>query len=92
MTEITPEVIEAFTAILRAFLIGWFITSFEPLKNLLDKIKIPKWASMITHKLTGCTKCAAFWTALILSHSLYIAIVAAIAGYLWDKYDTGIKL
>jgi hypothetical protein len=67
-------------------LISWFITRFEPLQNVIDKITFNNFFWNNFKKLFQCHKCSAFWLTLILTQDIVAAAAASYAAYISDTY------
>ena len=75
-------------AMIQGFLLAWLIVNFEPLQNVVSKIKY-KWP----RKALGCFKCLSLWIVLLISLDPFTAIAASLFAFLFDKYiNTGTKL
>lgn len=71
------------TLMIKAFLLGWLITNFQPLKQLIKKL--PQNAfTFYFQMLTGCIKCCSFWVCLILSGNIFLAAGTAFIAYWYD--------
>lgn len=77
--------------IIKAFLLGWFISFFEPLQLALGKIKekIKTKNPLIQYVKDGvsCHKCLAMWSAVALSPNMtgfYCGVAAAVIVYAYD--------
>ena len=79
----------------KLFLIGWFITEFQPLQSLLDIIASKlyflsnnQYYRTIIDSLfvvTGCLKCILFWLTLIVTLSPLHAILLSFIGYTYKQ-------
>jgi len=61
-------------------ILGFFIAEwFSPIQLIKDKLKL----FMIPYigKHFYCVKCCCFWIGLIITHSLYSALLISILGY-----------
>lgn len=72
--------------------LAWFITKFSPLRAFFDlilpeNIKIFALIKKGVLKMVSCPKCCAFWTGLIISHNIWIAIVCSFLMYEYSKSD-----
>lgn len=90
--------------LIQGLLIGWMITHFEPIQTYiggsLEGINIGLFSNkkfiygifgrMI--KVLTCQKCSTFWSTLIISNNLYIAIIGAIIAYHYDKWNGNMKI
>lgn len=92
--------------ILKGFLLSWLILKFEPIQiyvigfleglneGLFKKIPFIYFILGTIFKVPTCGKCLGFWMGLILSGSIWVAIVTSILHYHYDKWDSskGVKL
>lgn len=92
--------------VLKGFLLTWFILNFEPgqtyvigfleglNKGLFQKRPIPYFILGLIIKVPTCSKCCGFWTGLIISSNIWVAIAVSILSLAWDKWQGsgGIKL
>jgi len=92
--------------VLKGFLLTWFILNFEPIQTYvvgflegLNKAfftKKPLLHFILGHiiKVPTCSKCCGFWTGLIISSNIYVAIAVSILSLAWDKWNVngGVKL
>jgi hypothetical protein len=80
--------------ILKAIVTGWFLSTFEPYHIFKDfifkKMKRNKYTAML-HFALGCGKCLTFWTGFILSGNFFVAALAAMLYYTYDKIINSIK-
>lgn len=87
---------------LKSILLAYLLTRLEPIHNWAeDKINNSKSvllsiiAHIISNKLTRCLKCTSFWITLIMTTNIYLAIIAMIIGFVYDKnfsqWETKIK-
>lgn len=75
--------------ILKGFLLGWLLSHFEPLQDLI------KWATrnisdkyyIVWYAKTalGCWKCSSLWLTLFIFEDIYAAAGAAFTAYVIDK-------
>lgn len=78
--------------IIKILLIAFVYTRFEPLhswaaniiKNSKSVLKSLV-ANLLHNNMTTCIKCLAFWVGLIMSHNFYIAAIAMILAFIYDK-------
>jgi len=63
--------------IIKILLLGWFVSSFEPIQWLLNEIK-NIWIKITLIAITGCFKCSSFWIGLILSQDIWTALTASV--------------
>lgn len=72
----------------KLLLIAWFVTHFEPVQELLQKLylinRIEKLVDVIT-----CFKCLSFWLVLIGTWDVFLAIVASLIAHLYDSITEG---
>ena len=87
------DILTSSILILKIIGLAWFITRFEPLQWIFDALRMNfKPNRHIIHLLfdlvnvlTTCGKCAAFWTGLIISHSIWIALLSSFIIFWYDK-------
>jgi len=75
------------TIIIKLYLAGWFITTFEPITKALDDFFSPrqdKLSEWIWDAL-GCQKCITFWLVLIFTFNPLWAIGASMIAELHKK-------
>jgi hypothetical protein len=61
-------------------ILGFFIAEwFQPIQWLKNEMKVYEWPHIGKHLY--CVKCTCFWLGLILTHSLYSALLISIFGY-----------
>lgn len=103
---ITAVILTNILFILKGILLGWFITNFEPIKvyiigtleglNLahLNHYKNEFIYSIVGQMINGftCLKCCSFLMTLILSHNIYLSIVAAILAMYYDRWFSNTKM
>jgi len=81
--------------ILKTCLIAWFIVEFYIISAIVeiltDRIK-NKLIKFIITKPFECMKCAGFWTGLIMTQNIFIAIIASFLMNEWDKKYNYMKL
>lgn len=74
--------------IAKILLISYFVTRFEPvqwvIESLPKKIKDNILFNIFYLAIT-CFKCSSFWIGLIMSHNFYIATIAFIIAFIYDK-------
>lgn len=72
--------------ITKGLLAAWMITQFEPLQNVLTKLrdKSPVYIAWV-FVLFGCIKCTAFWVTLGITQDIWSAILASVIAYTYDK-------
>ena len=92
--------------VLKGFLLTWFILNFEPIqtyvvgfleglnKGFFQKKPLPYFILGNIIKVPTCSKCCGFWTGLIISSNIYVAIAVSILSLAWDKWNVskGVKL
>lgn len=68
---------------LNIYLACWFFTSFEPIQDIIDAFFSTLKEGYFTNilwLLLGCQYCLTLWTALIITHNIWIALgLSAIA-------------
>jgi hypothetical protein len=69
---------------LKVFLIAWFITHFEPIRDRLERLYLIKRLEKVLDIVT-CFKCLSFWSVLIVTWNVYYAIFASLIAYLYDS-------
>jgi hypothetical protein len=69
---------------LTVFLIAWFITHFEPIRDRLERLYLIKRLEKVIDIVT-CFKCLSFWSVLIVTWNVYYAIFASLIAYLYDS-------
>ena len=69
---------------LKVFLITWFITHFEPIRDRLERLYLIKRLEKVLDIVT-CFKCLSFWSVLIVTWNVYYAIFASLIAYLYDS-------
>ena len=61
-------------------IIGFFVAEwFQPIQWLKNEMKVYEWPYIGKHLY--CVKCCCFWLGLILTQSLYSAVLISIFGY-----------
>jgi len=90
--------------ILKSFLLTWLILNFEPIQTyivgsleglnqgLFTKRPIIYFILGTIIKVPTCSKCCGFWTGLILSSNIYIAVATSILSLLYDRFQGNIKI
>jgi len=92
--------------LIKGLLIAWIGVHFVPFQTYvvgtLEGINLAlfrnKWPVYILFgKLIGiltCFKCFSLWVTLLISHNIFIAILASLVAYHYDKWDSskGVKL
>jgi hypothetical protein len=69
---------------IKVFLIAWFITHFEPIRDRLERLYLIKRLEKVIDIVT-CFKCLSFWSVLIVTWNVYYAIFASLIAYLYDS-------
>jgi hypothetical protein len=69
---------------IKIFLIAWFITHFEPIRDRLERLYLIKRLEKVIDIVT-CFKCLSFWSVLIVTWNIYYAIFASLTAYLYDS-------
>jgi hypothetical protein len=69
---------------IKVFLIAWFITHFEPIRDRLERLYLIKRLEKVIDIVT-CFKCLSFWSVLIVTWNVYYAIFASLTAYLYDS-------
>ena len=69
---------------LKVFLITWFVTHFEPIRDRLERLYLIKRLEKVIDIVT-CFKCLSFWSVLIVTWNIYYAIFASLTAYLYDS-------
>ena len=77
--------------IIKILLLGWFVSSFEPLSWLLNEIKW-LWPKLILITITGCFKCSSFFIGLILSQDMWIALTASVIASILQIIKNKLKI
>ena len=94
--------------LIKSFLFSWFLINFEPIntyiigtleginKAIYNNYKISILYFIVGKILTSynCPRCNGFWTGLIISSNIYVAIAVSILSLAWDKWNVngGVKL
>ena len=75
---------------LKVFLICWLVTHFEPLQRKIDLIlnKIENDYLYILIDVLTCFKCLSFWSILIFTQNIYIAIFASLTANLYVAIES----
>ena len=68
----------------KVFLIAWFITHFEAIRDRLERLYSIKRLDKVIDIVT-CFKCLSFWSVLIITWNVYYAIFASLIAYLYDS-------
>lgn len=67
--------------------LGWFIVEFEPihfvLKALYDKVPSNDVTTYL-YSAFSCWQCMTFWSAIVLTHDFYVAIIASLGSMLLE--------
>jgi hypothetical protein len=78
---------------IKAILIAWLLTNFEPFQKLLYTInewiknKTIRFIYEYVYQILSCIKCTSFWLTLIMTLNIYLAILAAIITLTWEKIN-----
>jgi hypothetical protein len=67
--------------------LAWFLTNFEPLQDLIDRIftEVPlNRFTIYLHNAFGCPKCMGFWTTWALSGEFLTACLVSLCSYFVD--------
>ena len=74
--------------LIKGFLIGWFLSDFQPIQDILLKYKnkISDKYILIFYLKTAvsCHKCLSFWMTLIMTGNIWIAFASGFLAYVWD--------
>lgn len=88
--------LEELIRILQGFWLGWFLSQFIPLQNVLEKYVKPKInrfgliGTWINQGLS-CHKCLATWSTLIITGNFFHAIAAGFFAYVFEKWYYSMK-
>jgi hypothetical protein len=81
--------------LIQGFITGWFLSSFEPLQNIVFKINSKNFILQSIQKILLCTKCSAFWCTLIWGGIFlpiltvpFAAMLSAFLGAIYDRLMT----
>lgn len=69
--------------ILKLMGLGWFLTRFPLIEMILESM--PENLFFMTLRKLNCMKCYSFWIGLIMTHNIYIAILAAFCSMLYEN-------
>jgi hypothetical protein len=67
--------------------LAWFLTNFEPLQDLLDRIftEVPlNRFTIYLHSGLGCPKCIGFWATWLVSGEFLTACLVSLCSYVVD--------
>jgi hypothetical protein len=67
--------------------LAWFLTNFEPLQDLLDRIftEVPlNRFTIYLHSGLGCPKCMGFWVTWFVSGEFLTACLVSLCSYVVD--------
>lgn len=85
------------TYLIKALLLGWLLSAFKPLKDafgIIDEF-IPEsiFKLLFNYAITifSCWTCCATWSAIFISHDIYIAAAAGLIAFKADRYINIIK-
>lgn len=70
---------------IKAILISWFWTKFEPVKWLIDSYKFKNNLIQFAWEHLTCPKCIGFWLGLALTQNIYLAIISSICTAILHK-------
>lgn len=74
--------------LIKIILIGWFISDFKPLHNLINMLKRNIFTDTIYNIIT-CWKCSSFWTGIIWMFfepiSIFIILSASLISSILSK-------
>lgn len=74
--------------IIIGFLIGWMVSSFTPLQEILtkikDKISDKYFVVFYLKTAVSCHMCLSFWITLFLYQDIMIAIAASFLAFVFD--------
>lgn len=74
--------------LIKSLLLAYLVTNFEPIQWIIEIIyeqnKDNKLIPYIVLPFT-CGKCAAFWICLIMTHNIYLSIVASMIMIIFNK-------
>jgi len=66
----------------------WFVTNFEPLHEVIDRVfmylPLNKWTLRI-HSAFGCPKCVGFWCTLVVSGNFFTACLVSLLSFILEK-------
>jgi hypothetical protein len=77
--------------IIKILLLGWFVSSFEPIQWLLNEIK-NIWIKITLIAITGCFKCSSFFIGLILSQNIWIALTSSVIASILQIIKNKLKI
>jgi hypothetical protein len=66
-----------------AILVNFWTHWFVPLQWVKDKIRWHKLPDMFM--FLNCTKCLGFWSALVVTQNLYLAVATSLTSYLIEN-------
>lgn len=67
--------------------LSWFIVYFQPLQNLFDRYIV----NQTIREALECIKCVTFWTTLILTGNIVLAMALSMIAYTWQKTINNMK-
>lgn len=70
--------------IIKTFLIGLFISRFEPIQLLVEELKDNLICNIIKLLLT-CSKCTTWWAGMIMFHNFYLATISMLVMMIFEK-------
>ena len=74
--------------------LAWFLTTFEPLQDLLDYLfsKVPlNRLTIYLHAAGGCPQCVGFWVTWFLSGQFLVACLVSLLSYALNLCLTKLK-
>jgi hypothetical protein len=89
--------IETSTLIIKSLLLGWLISTYQPLKdgrNIISEF-LSGWTKLVfdyVFSFISCWKCSGFLFALFLTQDIYLATAVAILAFKLDPIINRIKL
>lgn len=79
---------EIITQILKAMMIGWIVTRFQPMIVVVEVLYEPVRNNVVANALMvafTCSKCVAFWASLLMFHNIWIAISASFLMVIYER-------
>lgn len=67
--------------------ISWFIVYFQPLQDWFDRYIVNE----TLREVLQCIKCMTFWTTLILTGNIVLAMALSMIAYTWQKIINNMK-
>lgn len=74
--------------VIKCILLSWWVTRFEPI-NWICELIVKKRPGVLTNAISlvlTCSKCFSFWSCLIWSGNLFLAIFASILMLIVEKW------